>query len=75
MKSVANVAKLGLDKGPRSAGGRWKEVLEETLLSSGKATSSHTENRGKFNFPHRFHAIYLLKKQFKIFTVSAPCLD
>lgn len=43
VKLVADVAELGLDKEPRCAGDRQKEVLEQTFLSSGKDTASPTE--------------------------------
>lgn len=56
VKSAADVAELGLDKEPRCAGSRQKEVLEQTFLSSGKDTANPTENRGKFHFPHKFPA-------------------
>lgn len=38
VKSAADVAELGLEKEPRCAGGRPKEGLEQTFLSSGKDT-------------------------------------
>lgn len=55
VKSAADVAELGLDKEPRCAGGRQKEVLEQTFLSSGKDTASPTENtEANFIFPLNF---------------------
>lgn len=57
LKSVADVAELGLDKEPRCAGGRPKEGLEQTFLSSGKDRQSHQKYRSKFHFPHKFPTI------------------
>lgn len=58
VKSAADVAKLGLDKEPRCAGGRQEEVLEQIFLCSGKDRASTAEIiEANFIFPNNFPAI------------------
>lgn len=58
VKSAADVAELGLEKEPRCAGGRLKEGLEQTFLSSGKDRDSPTKNtEANFIFCHKFPTI------------------
>lgn len=76
MKSAADVAEQGLGKEPRCAGGTQKEVLAQTFPSSEKDTAEkiHTENiEANFIFPINFLQSNFF--YFKIFTVSALCLD
>lgn len=74
VKSAADVAEQGLGKEPRCAGGTQKEVLAQTFPSSEKDTAGPTENiEANFIFPINFLQSNFFN--FKIFTVSALCLD
>lgn len=77
VKPAADVAELGLEKEPRCAGGRPKEGLEQTFLSSGKDTDGPTKNtEANFIFPTNFLQSNLKKKKkIKILAVSSQSWD
>lgn len=71
VKSAADVAELGLDKELRCAGGKQKEVLEQTFLPFRKYTASTTKKiyRQISSSPPNFLQFNVLK--FNILTASA----